>query len=446
MWREQLERVRSAGARAIALSGVSLALFAGGAWELGQRTQASDGLDFFQFWALGRHLAAAEVEDLYSEAAAAQAWSLGNRLVRESGSERGQRAAAWSRQLYANGVKPISTPWYYVTFALLPSGDFDRDVLVFQWASNLLLGGALLWLAVALGAGWPLALGALGAALWWFGPIYADVEVANMNRLQCGAVVAAALVFTRWPRPVGWVCGGFAIGLVVLFKPSLFALPLFLWIVWFAAGRRSALLYGAGGMAGAALLCVATSWAVFGSLLPWLQWLTALSEFQSSPLPIEHMNLSTARLLHEWTGRDLTLLLLPGLLASFGAAAWIGRGVRSSEGRLRSDVAAIAAGGVLPLIGTQLAWDHYWVLALPAIWLLLAPARSRDFDANRIARLALAALLFVFCAHRPLIAAFGLEAASQLAAWLVPANLLLWLVLLAELARQPGAGSATTNT
>jgi len=75
--------------------------------------------------------------------------------------------------------------------------------------------------------------------------------------------------------------------------------------------------------------------------------------------------------LFEWTGVDASLGLAALALAALGACAWRRRG--SSHSRLERDLIATGAALLLPLLASQIVWDHYFLFALPAICVVLRP-------------------------------------------------------------------------
>lgn len=408
-----------------------IALF--GILSLQQKTTASVGLDFYQFWAFGERLAAGPVENLYSDATSASVASeTARRISGPDGSERARRAARWSRRIYEHGVEPISTPWYYAVFAALSSGDYDRDLLRFQVLSNALLLLCVLALCRALGFGWTATGLALAFLALAFRPLAADVEAGNVNRLQCALLLLSVLIWHHGSGRAAWLASGALLSMTVVFKPSVAFAPAFLLVVWIANRRLEKLVASGIGLVLGGLATVLASFLAFGSVDCWLQWLEALREFHSSPLPMKHLNLGTARLIYEWTGVDVSLPLTALLAASFPACAWLGRRPSAARHRaLGEDLLAVGAGALLPLIGSQLAWDHYYLLALPLLLYLLRPGSG-------CGRRALAAAALWICAQLPLRLLLPIGSAQQLAAFLAVGTLALWILLLEALARPRG--------
>lgn len=400
-----------------------------GVLHVARLTQSSVGHDFFQFWSVGRGLAAGDLEGLYSEATARAAARRAMQAVSgPDGSARGQRAAQLNRQLYPSGVDPISTPLYYTAFAALTGADYDRALLAYQTLSTLAFLAAAWALCRAIGFGRVPALLALATLLIAYGPLHADIQTGNANRLQLALLAAAFALPVRWRGPLGAAAGGAALACVVALKPNLAAVPLFLAVVWALDRRFAALRWWTVGLLLGALVAVASAALYVGSVSSWLDWVAALSRYQSNPAPIERTNWSTARLLYAWTGRDWSVPLLAALVASFAACAWRGRRFAGADARARRAAMAASAGCLVPLIASLLAWDHYFLLATPALLFALRPG------AGSVARPCAGALALFVCARAPLELAFGIDTQAHFAAFMAAATALLWVTLAWDLA------------
>ncbi len=398
--------------------------------SLHQLVRASLAHDFQQFWAMGRYLAADPGAEIYAPITARAAARAAAVHMREHASVRGQRAAARNRELYAQGVEPISSPFYYAIFAALSSPDFDRDVMRFQTLSLAGFALAVFFSCRALGYSRTAAALALGVVGILFGPLHADVQTGNVNRLQIAWVACVAALQWRLPGRAGPLCAGLALAAAVAFKPNLAAVPACAALLGLIDRRgRDGVAAGAGFALGAVAVALTS-----GS--GWGDWWAALGRYGSVPASIEQTNWSTATLLFEATGVRSSVVLGALLVASFAACAWRGRSVGAGKPPNRSrEMAALAAALLAPLIASPLAWDHYFVLAIPAVLLCLRPARCATLFSA-----AGAAALFV-CGRGPLEAIHPLEPASLATAFAI-ATATLWVAVLAELAgcrRGPGS-------
>jgi len=345
-----------------------LALFA--LVSLARLTLSSVGHDFYQFWSIGQ---SSSQDGLYAPATSRAAAEKALETVSgPDGSRRGRRAAAINRQLYASGIEPISTPAYYWAFSALPSGDYDTDLLVFQFVSTT----ALLWAAWLLfrRLGYtPIAAGlALTVLMLMFGPLHADIETANTNRLQLAWLAGAVALHHRSLRPTNRFAAGALLGLLIVLKPNFAAVPLLLAGVWTIDRRVAELRFAALGWISGAAVAIAIGSLAY-SWESWGQWVSALAVYQQHPAPIARSNWSAARLIFEWTGTDVSVALAIASLVGVAVCAWRGRtGARPFE----RDVATLAIALLVVLIASQIAWDHYYLLAAPALVMSLRPGQS----------------------------------------------------------------------
>jgi hypothetical protein len=101
------------------------------------------------------------------------------------------------------------------------------------------------------------------------------------------------------------------------------------------------------------------------------------------------------------------------------------------------DTAAVAAGTLIYLLSAPMVWQHYLLLALPAVLLLLRPRREAGFTA-----LAVGVLLAI--AVDPMTAAFGVRDLRHQAIVLSLALVALLALLCLEISRW-GALPATES-
>ena len=169
----------------------------------------------------------------------------------------------------------------------------------------------------------------------------------------------------------------------------------------------------------ALLIGVAGSSLFFGSWDCWPAWLESLRQFGQGSRPDLPMlnNVSTARILLEFTGRDFSGVL--SALLWIGAAAWIWR-CRTPASRsdgFRSEAWATGLACVFPLIAAPIAWTHYFVLAIPLLVLLLSKAPDAEPSASLMIQWGIATLAIGILAGSPLKAITGVESRLAVAGW-----------------------------
>ena len=364
--------------------------------NVARMTLSSVGHDFYQFWSIGQASQHDAATNLYTDATSR---AISERALRRvsgpESSRRGIRAAAINRRLYADGVDPISTPTYYAVFAALSSGDYDADLLSFQFVSTAMLFVAGWFLCRHLGYSPVTAALALTVLVLVYGPLHADIETGNTNRLQLALLAAALALHHLRSRQAIRIAAGALLGGLIVLKPNLVSIPFFLTAVWLADRRFSELRSAAIGWTLGAGAAVAIGSLVF-SWESWSQWISALSVYQSHPAPISQSNWSSARLIFEWTGADVSALLGLSLLVCAATCAYRGRSRAIGTSPIDRDIAAVGAALLVPLIASQVAWDHYFLLAAPALIVALCPTRGS------LARQIGAAAVLGACAVSPL--------------------------------------------
>ena len=406
------------------------------AWQISMQTS---GIDFYQFWALAQAVEERRVVDIWDPAARRH---LAGVFLRRANQSEGplERGAAGFR---SGELEAAATPFLYTVFSALETGHYDRDVGRYRALS---LGLACLALA---GLCWLLQTGALQAAAalafttWAWLPIGDDLVVGNVNQLQL-ALLSLFLLLQRRARELGAsVAAGAVLGLANAFKPNLSYVLLALTLGWGVDRSWSRLLRCWAGVALGAGVAVVLSSRFFGTPRCWLDWLELLRGLESQyDLGLHWGNFGGARLLAHFLGLDLAWLLE---LVGWGvllAALLRSRARRDAAGApadaFRREYLLVAAGAILPMLTTGLAWPHYLVLALPMVlYAFVAPpewARSRGHPRVFVA-LALAALAGVL-ALVPL-AWLGLYDPALRAVGLAGGSLLLFGLALGELSR-PG--------
>lgn len=344
-----------------------------------QQSRTVVGLDFYQFWVGARM--AREVDDFYSPAVRKQMGLVYLQRARES-REQVYFLAARERTY----LDTLSTPMLY-TVASVMRGTYTRDLHTFQIAMFLALITALvLWTRTHRID--PLLTLALFAILCIaFRPIDIDTLVVNVNKFLLLCVAAStALVAKRQ-----YAIAAALLALATLMKPNI--LPVLPMLAVFLLVQRRVREFITVAMSGAvaAVIGILASSIYFGSWSIWTDWLREFKALPPSVMASTLGNLAVSRLIFDRIGFDPAPLLLIAFFALTTFAAW----------RARTNpnlvIAAIPMGCLVFLLGSPLLWVHYFLMALPAIALLLRNPDASEPESNVRRRFLVAALaVFVF--------------------------------------------------
>lgn len=333
---------------------------------------AGPGGDYYQFWLVGRAVSSLGLRDIYSMENRKALTSFGQELARSEPAR--SKRLAQSAQLRRRLIQTFSTPFLYAVIGSLATGDYERDFDVYL---NLCLG-ALLLSILALGRllGLSLLECLLFSALVLVGsaPLSTDLWWGNVNQLQL-AGLTLYLASRRWPDlPVMDLFGGFVLGLLVAFKPTLAAVPLLLGVAWLVERRMGALLRHAAGAAVGLGFAFAVGCQFLGSWTAWQDWLAVLPTIDRFTPVVG--NYSLARMLTEaWGGgfagvQVVSALLLLGAVSATGwllSRARLGLPVDAAHRTPWSErdlgVAVLAAG--VSVVSGNLVWEHYYLLLVP---------------------------------------------------------------------------------
>jgi hypothetical protein len=349
------------------------------------RCVESPSVDFYQFWLVGRAARLQPGLDPYSDQGRHALAAAGLSGVRDSPALRA--VVAYRREL-----ETYSSPLLYATFGAAATTSYDGDRLLFQALSMAAFVGGLLLVARAFELSLLARLVLLVFALEWNEPVFADASVGNVGRLQVGLLgVCFALVGWRSrarPALLGALLAG-----IVLFKPTLALVPLWLLLLWLLRRRYGDVALALAG--GAAAVVVAIFWAARGGF-PWPlwgRWLAAASAMPEATIPFALGNLGLARALGAGLGVDVAPALAIGLSAL--VMVLLLRGPAAGEEPLVLALAALSS-----LLAARLVWIHYYVLALPAVAACLRASARPIASGTAVAALALFAV-------RPLFTVLG---------------------------------------
>ncbi len=331
----------------------------------------SAGIDFYQYWVVGKVVTRGDIPSVYDHDSRA---AIGQEFLRHAlaGPSPRQRAAANFR----NVLEPMSTPFLFTALAPFALGDYDTSFDAFLALSlgALLLGVFVLGRVIGLA---PLErMLVLAFVVFAFEPVAADLRVGNVGQLHLGMVALYAWL-SAGRGTNRQVVAGAVLGAATAFKPSLAAVGPLLLASWaFDRDWRRLIAQGTGLLAGG-FAAVAVSALVFGSLGAWAEWLVAVRAMP--PMAIEAGNVSAAAVAKRSWGIRLGSVLTTITGLAVMAALWRRRRLTplAPTRDLHDDLTVVAAGCLVFLISSPLVWLHYLVLALPAAMLLLAAEEHR---------------------------------------------------------------------
>ena len=362
-------------------------------WRYGARMP---GIDYYQFWVVGTELREGHADAIYSVSQRAE---FGKKWLEVASQEKTSRLYSAARR--REQLETFSTPWLYTLFAWSVTGDYERD---YKW---FLAGSMTISVAAIVAICRSFRVSVTMTALWvafcfgCFQPLKSDVAVGNVNQLQLGGI---ALYILSQSRMSGWkahLSGGLILGLMIAFKPNLgfaFAMLMAFWIASAAWGKLLGQMIGSFIALG---LAISASSMMFGTVTCWVQWTASLSELMGTQnLPIEAGNFSPSALLQH-LGRSghsqeflpaLSLLMMIVIVSDSFRRTPI-----SDQARRDQDVLIMGLGTIVMLLGSKLAWVHYFELLIPAaIYCVTAGlSRAHSLVGSRDGLMAVIAVLLV---------------------------------------------------
>jgi hypothetical protein len=413
-------------------------------WQLGQRSPA---IDFYQFWVAAQVLAgpgarAARLYDAREQTEIATRFRA--RAAATPAAPRLQAAATTRSRLELYG-----SPFLYAAFVPLVTGDYETDHRRFRLLSLAALVVAILTLGHVLGHSPSVTLLVLAFVALAFQPLRADIRVGNLNQIQLLLLAAYLWLASRERSRLRLIAAGAVLGLSVTLKPNVAAVVPLLAVAWLVAGRtRRLVLEGCGVLAGL-LGAVLVGASMFGALSIWARWLGAVRALPGSIIPVGRGNFGISRLALEHLGVDVVPLLATTTFAVTVAAVCYGRHrlrelARASGGGeiVAVDALVVGTGCLLFLLSAPLVWQHYFVLVLPSVMVLLGPP---GVPRPTRTRLVLTAAAFVAVAITPYADLLGIGSLDAQAVVVDGGLVLLFATSLRALAGRPGRGSVPSQ-
>jgi hypothetical protein len=360
---------------AIALLCISLS----NAWWSGEK---SIGIDYYNYWVAGQALGKENIINLYSEK--------NKMMLRDKFLSLAELSSVGGvkRQLYAakspHELELTSTPLMYSLFAGITIGDYEWDYRNFRILCLIVILISLITLCRMFEI--PLATTMLMICLltWLSEPYISDVRVGNVNQLLVGFLTLFLWLKQRTKWRLSDLFCGFVLGFALMFKPTISIIIVLLTALWLIDKQYRTVLLQAVGLCISVFVALLISRYYFESFQCWIEWLEKLKSIDSWPVPlgIAAGNYSLSRLIAEWTGHDLSLALLICLVIVTVVLAWLGRN-RSREVidvgfGFNREAAAVGLGCVIMLLGSKLAWLHYYVLTVPLLLYLYRQEKGSD--------------------------------------------------------------------
>ena len=344
--------------------------------------------DFYQFWAVGRTIVSRPTANIYGEQ---ERQRIGGELFRFF-SARGSSEAVMRSANYRQVLEVYSTPFLYSVFGLIAWGAYEATLLLYRIACLGIASLAVMELCALCSYSVTGTLLLLAFVVTWFGPLMADLEVGNVNAIQLGLLAAVLRTLNIPDRMTASFAAGVVLGFTVMFKPNLVFVPVLLAAIRIMERRVVELGVLCIGLAVAVIVGLVFSIAMFGSLQCWIDWLGALRSMPDQIITTQMGNYALARVLLDWTGLRLSVLLV--VICTGATLVCIGLGVYRSSGcrnasrddcqsRERAfllDASAVAVGCLVYLLSAPLVWIHYYVLVLPTVAIALRPTLGQDCD------------------------------------------------------------------
>lgn len=379
------------------------------AWWSGEK---STGIDYYNYWVAGQALGKENIKNLYRET---DRMMLRDKYLSEAES---LSAGAVTRQLYAakspHELELTSTPLMYSLFAGITIGDYEWDYRNFRILCLIVILISLITLCRMFEI--PLATTMLMICLltWLSEPYNSDVRVGNVNQLLVGLLTLFLWLKQRAKWRLSDLFCGFVLGFALMFKPTISIVIVLLIALWLIDKQYRTVLLQAVGFSISVFVALLISRYYFGSFGCWTEWLEMVKSIDSwhVPLGIAEGNECLSRLIAEWTGHDLSLILLICLVIVTVVLAWLGRnrsrGVKDVGFGFNREAAAVGLGCVIMLLGSKLAWLHYYVLTAPLLLYLYRQEKGSDIHSpDTKMRRIIVMIVIVFYSLQPILYFIG---------------------------------------
>jgi hypothetical protein len=304
---------------------------------------------------------------------------------------------------YNGKVEITSTPLLYSFFAFISCGDYDSDKAVFIVISLIAFILAVIILCILLKIPMLMSILLLAFFLSMYEPLKSQLAVGNVNSIQLFSISLFLLILTCSKYFYHLVIAGFIIGMSIMFKPNVFTILLFIGIIYLIDKKFKKLIGLATGVIGAVVISLILSAIHFGQIRIWLLFLKSLPETLDLSISMELGNLSLASYIHNYTGSNISSILLLVFTISYIVIILISR-----KGSMKNKndhninenkeeiILATGIGCSVTLLTMGLTWLHYYILLIPLILYLVKPLTnfsSVNIQSKLLVIIALASLI-----------------------------------------------------
>jgi hypothetical protein len=383
------------------------------------------GVDFYQFWVVGKALNQLDVDNVYSNENRKKIGSYYfQKSINAYSEELNNSLKVSSKQVkaanYRKELETYSTPFLYTIFYFITSTSYDFDIQFFLVLSLVLYVYAIIALCRSMEYHVHTILVLIPVLTIFFRPFLSDIRVANVNQIQLAMLILFLCIQSRSSRLTN-LAGGFVLGLSVMFKPNLVFVVLMLVIAWIINRRFEKLVLELMGVSIAIIVAVTTSSLFFGSSLCWVQWFEALRIIPNEIIKVSMGNFSLSRLIFDFTDINVSKCFIFALLLLTSYFVYKGRRKvvnidlmkennvyeQDLKAGFLEDVAMVSAGALIFLLSSSLVWLHYFILVIPAIIYIFRPENylSQNISIGKliIIKRFLPAIALLLVANEPLL-------------------------------------------
>lgn len=345
------------------------------------------GIDYYPVWIAVHSVRAGEDPDIRGFAAQRRIGDYARKVSLDGRPPSRESWAATVNLRWLDGrIEQFATPFLYALVSLGFSGDYERDYLLFAFASLTAFTLGLLLLTRSLGMSLPQALLVSAALTMPSAPFWSYVVTGNFEGPQAALLLTAVALLWRPGGGVRDAIAGGLFALAVLVKPMIWPASLLMAVPWLQ--ERSwghALRVILGGAAGALVGVAAGSW-LFGGLSVWREWLLDLLSMLGSTRLFDNLNSSPLTALARGLSVGPPGLEVALAMVAMAALAWtFGRAGSAStvDACRRRTGLATAIGCGVALLAAPYSWLHYYVVVAPLTLILLAAVGRTPREGER---------------------------------------------------------------
>lgn len=366
------------------------------------RRNNTAGVDYIQFWHIGRTVVHGRGADPYSE-------SGGREVARElavlarHGRDSHLREAASRR----GTLVPTSTPLLYSMFGVFSSASYSESLEVYRVVQLVCFVVAVLGFGALTGLSLDLSLVALILLLTESQALASELRVGNVNALQLLGLWLYVWLRLRAPVRQRELLSAMWFGVLIAFKPNLLLVGCVLLLHPFFSKKWARGVRHALSMATGVLLAVLLAGAIWGDVGAWLHWLQAGRRILSGVATVKQGNFASVALFPDQSPTFVSsLLILVVAVLAFCGMYLRSKATEPLARPLDSQVLwYLSVGCLVSLLLTHLAWVHYYLLVVPALLFLTSRWRcspNAQLSLVRTVIVLVAWLLFAMGPLRPL--------------------------------------------